>query len=106
MAPKNGGFASALTLSAVSLAFRAFIKPTTKSWDVRGLPVLLDALKIPHYAPEDAAGNEAQMQGKGKGKMRDYTEEEQQNRRGVITGGCSSSRAGREGCGGTRGSWR
>nr|ODN95147.1 monolysocardiolipin acyltransferase [Cryptococcus depauperatus CBS 7855] len=40
--------ASALTLSTIGLASRTFLKLTTKQFKVEGLPILLDALKIPH----------------------------------------------------------
>jgi hypothetical protein len=43
----RGSLASALTLSVLGLAGRAFLRYSTKSVTVKGLPVLLNALQIP-----------------------------------------------------------
>ena len=45
--PLPVSFASALTLSAVAYACKAFVSLGTKRFDVTGLPILLDALKPP-----------------------------------------------------------
>lgn len=39
--------ASALTLSTIGLGSKALVKFLAKKFDVRGLPILLDALKEP-----------------------------------------------------------
>lgn len=63
--------ASALTLSAAAIASKTFLRLTTKSYDVEGLPILLDALR------ED----------KGKGRAIDGEEEiGPEPRRGLVTG--------------------
>ena len=36
---------SALTISTIGLVFKAVIRTTSRSFDVRGLPILLDALR-------------------------------------------------------------
>ncbi|WVR05231.1 hypothetical protein IAU60_002243 [Kwoniella sp. DSM 27419] len=67
---------SALTLSTIALASRTFLRLTTKSYEVNGLPILLDALKIPH-------------DGKGKGKavegLQADGDSSQGSRRGIVT---------------------
>ncbi|WVW83088.1 hypothetical protein I302_105106 [Kwoniella bestiolae CBS 10118] len=69
-------FASALTLSTIALASRTFLRLTTKKYEVNGLPILLDALRIPHDE-------------KGKGKAIEGLERDgdssQLSRRGIVT---------------------
>ncbi|OCF35450.1 monolysocardiolipin acyltransferase [Kwoniella heveanensis BCC8398] len=66
---------SALTLSTIALASRTFLRLTTKQYGINGLPILLDALRIPH-------------DGKGKGRAVEGLGEEdpsQGSRRGIVT---------------------
>lgn len=67
--------ASQLTISASAYLFNGILKLCSKSVNVEGLPILLDALK-------EGTGN-----GKGKGRAIDVEVNEQQpRRRGVVTG--------------------
>ncbi|AFR93323.2 monolysocardiolipin acyltransferase [Cryptococcus neoformans C23] len=66
--------ASALTLSTIGLASRSFLRLTTKEFKVEGLPILLDALNIPHGE-----------KGKGKIKADDGSDPSLKPRRGILT---------------------
>lgn len=66
---------SALTLSTIGLGSKAVVKLLTKKFDVRGLPILLDALKEPDLDLSWRKGKQRAVDGPPK------------RRRGVVTGG-------------------
>jgi len=71
---------SALTLSTIGLGSKLVVKWLAKKFDVRGLPILLNALKEPDL--------ELSWK-KGKGKLVDNVQEKPKlKRRGIVTGEC------------------
>lgn len=71
---------SALTLSTIGLGSKLVVKWLAKKFDVRGLPILLNALKQP----------DLQLSWKkGKGKLVDNVQEKPRSkRRGIVTSKC------------------
>jgi len=71
---------SALTLSTIGLGSKLVVKWLAKKFDVRGLPILLNALKEPDL--------ELSWK-KGKGKLVDNVQEKPKlKRRGIVTSEC------------------
>lgn len=73
---------SALTLSTIGLGSKLVVKWLAKKFDVRGLPILLNALKEPDL--------ELSWK-KGKGKLVDNVQEKPKlKRRGIVTSECKA----------------
>ena len=69
---------SALTLSTIGLGSKALVKFLTKRFEVRGLPILLDALKEPDLDLSWRKGKQRAVEG--------MDGESLPKRRGIVTG--------------------
>lgn len=85
-----GRLGSALTLSTIAYAFKGLSKTLPERFDVRGLPILLEALK----EPEAQLAFQASDRPGWKGKEREVPVDLEQGkriRRGVVTSELSRS---------------